>query len=93
MAETADRTNQHIVIYKGEEKVVEGKVGENTATITGLSAGTKVAAGDYKLAWSDGTRESSKVDVPAFTVNAAAPAAGSDVSVKATDDGATVTAK
>lgn len=68
----ADRTNQHLVIYdKSGTKKFEGKVGETTVAITGLDAGTVVADGDYQIVWSDGTNESDKVDVPAFTVNSA----------------------
>lgn len=89
----ADRTKQHLVIYKGDEKVTEGEVGASTATITGLTAGTAVKEGDYTLAWSDGTKESAKVAIPAFTVPTPAPDEPTEVTVKATADGANVTAK
>lgn len=92
----ADRTNQHLVIYdKSGTKKFEGKVGETTVAITGLEAGTAVAEGDYQIAWSDGTNESDKVDVPAFTVNSAEtkPEAATNVTASPTDDGAKVTAE
>lgn len=67
-----DRTNQSLVIYdKAGKSIVTGEKGTGTATITGLSAGTKVAAGDYQAAFSDGTTESDKVDIPAFDIPAA----------------------
>ncbi|MDV2912184.1 hypothetical protein R0H03_10115 [Pediococcus acidilactici] len=92
----ADRTNQHLVIYdKSGTKKFEGKVGETTVAITGLEAGTAVAEGDYQIAWSDGTNESNKVDVPGFTVNSAEtkPEAATNVTASPTDDGAKVTAE
>jgi transglutaminase/protease-like cytokinesis protein 3 len=67
-----DRKNQKLVVYKKDgTKVVEGTAGASAATITGLAGGTAVAAGDYQVAFSDGTSESDKVDVPAFSVPAA----------------------
>ncbi|QGZ70133.1 hypothetical protein GQS62_04640 [Pediococcus pentosaceus] len=89
----ADRTKQHLVIYKNATKTFEGEVGEKTVAITGLDAGTVVAEGDYQVAWSDGTNESDKVDVPAFTVNSAEtkPEVVSNVTATPTDDGANVT--
>lgn len=89
----ADRTEQHLVIYKGAIKAFEGKVGENTVAITGLNAGTVVAEGDYQIAWSDGTNESDKVNVPAFTVNSAVikPEVAANVTAVPTNDGANVT--
>ncbi|ABJ67855.1 hypothetical protein PEPE_0794 [Pediococcus pentosaceus ATCC 25745] len=91
----ADRTKQHLVIYKGATKAFEGEVGEKTVAITGLDAGTIVAEGDYQIAWSDGTNESEKVDVPAFTVNASAvdPEVATNVTTTPTADGANVTAE
>ncbi|MCH4102809.1 MAG: hypothetical protein LKF17_09400 [Pediococcus acidilactici] len=92
----ADRTNQHLVIYdKSGTKKFEGKVGETTVAITGLDAGTVVAEGDYQIAWSDGTNESDRVNVPAFTVNSAEtkPEAATNVTASPTDDGAKVTAE
>lgn len=86
-----DRTKQHLVIYKGDTKAFEGEVGAKTASITGLDAGTVVAAGDYQVAWSDGINESDKVDVPGFTVNAdTKPEAATNVTATPTDDGATI---
>ncbi|XRJ96596.1 hypothetical protein ACPBEI_09400 [Latilactobacillus sakei] len=64
-----DRSNQMLKIYNKTGKlIVTGEVGKGTAAITGLATGTKVAAGDYQAAFSDGTNESDKVDVPAFDV-------------------------
>ena len=63
-----DRSKQKLVIYKDDAKVVEGKIGETDVALTGIEPGTSVANGDYKAAFSDGTRESDRVDVPAFNV-------------------------
>lgn len=64
-----DRSNQSLLIYdKTGKLIITGEKGKGTATITGLAAGTKVAAGGYKASFSDGTNESDKVDVPAFNV-------------------------
>lgn len=64
-----DRSNQTLKIYdKTGKLIVTGEKGKGIATITGLAAGTKVAVGDYKASFSDGTNESDKVDVPAFDV-------------------------
>jgi len=64
-----DRSNQTLKIYdKTGKLIIAGEKGKGTATITGLVAGAKVAAGDYKASFSDGTNESDKVDVPAFNV-------------------------
>ncbi|MHB9289688.1 hypothetical protein [Latilactobacillus curvatus] len=64
-----NRSNQTLKIYNKTGKlIVTGEKGKGTAAITGLAAGAKVAAGDYQAAFSDGTNESDKVDVPAFNV-------------------------
>lgn len=42
--------------------------GASTLTITGLSAGTKVANGTYHLVRVQDDEESEKVPIPAFTV-------------------------
>lgn len=90
----ADRTNQHLVIYdKSGTKKFEGEVGETTVAITGLDAGTVVADGDYQIVWSDGTNESSKVDVPGFTVLTPVPDEPTKVTVDPTSDGANVSAQ
>lgn len=90
----ADRTNQHLVIYdKSGTKKFEGKVGETTVVITELDVGTVVAEGDYQIAWSDGTNESDRVNVPAFTVNVIKPEVATNVTASPTDDGAKVTAE
>lgn len=66
-----ERADQMLVVYdKSNKKVATGDKGASMAAITGLAAGTKVAAGDYKVTFSDGTNESDKVDVPAFDVPA-----------------------
>lgn len=77
-----DRSKQKLVIYdKAGTKKAEGEVGANSATLTGIAAGTTVAAGDYKAAFSDGTTESDQVDVPGFEVPAA-KAAVTGVAIK-----------
>lgn len=64
-----DRSNQTLKIYdKTGKLIITDEKGKGTAAITGLAAGTKVAVGDYKASFSDGTNESDKVDVPAFNV-------------------------
>lgn len=66
--ENIDRTNQLLVVYnKSGTKITQGEVGTKRATITGLEGGKEVAKGDYQVAYSDGTSESDKVDVPSFT--------------------------
>lgn len=52
-------------IYKGSEQVAEGS---SPLTITGLSAGTKVATGTYHIVRVQDEKESEKVAIPAFTV-------------------------
>ncbi|WP_187349018.1 hypothetical protein [Lactiplantibacillus plantarum] len=72
---------------KGNETAIA--TGDATSVaITGLSAGTVVATGDYQVAYVDGSQTSDKVDVPGFTVLAAPQ----DVKATATTDGANVTA-
>lgn len=66
-----DRTKQKLVVFdKDNKQVVESAIGTATVAITGLAAGTKVATGDYKVAFSDGTLTSDLVDIPAFEVPA-----------------------
>lgn len=91
----ADRTNDTEVIYKKDgTKVVEGAKGVLSTAITGLSAGTVVADGDYQISFKDSTTEleSAKVDVPGFTVETA-PEVPTDVKAESTDEGANVSAK
>lgn len=64
-----------------------------SVTITGLAAGTVVATGDYQVAYVDGDQSSDKVDVPGFTVLAAAPTNPTDVQSTATTDGVKVSAE
>lgn len=79
------------VYAKGNDTAIA--TGDATsATITGLTAGTVVATGDYQVAYVDGNQSSDKVDVPGFTVLAANPANPADVKSTATTDGANVTA-
>lgn len=64
-----DHSKQSLKIYNKTGKlIVTGEKGKGNAAITGLAAGTKVATGDYKASFSDGTNESDKVDVPTFNV-------------------------
>lgn len=63
-----DRTNQKLVISKDGKMVAESAIGTPSVTITGVEAGSKVASGDYKAAFSDGIKTSELVDVPAFEV-------------------------
>ncbi len=70
----ADRSNQSLVAYKDGKPVAQGDTGTCQVAITGLAPGTKVAAGDYQVAFTDGTNTSDKVDVPAFNVPDAAVA-------------------
>lgn len=59
-------------VYKksGEKVVTEAT---SPVTITGLTASTEYAKGDFQVtAIEDGKPESSKVDVPAFTTTATA---------------------
>jgi uncharacterized protein YjdB len=64
----ADRSNQSLVAYKDGKPVAQGDTGTCQVAITGLAPGTKVAAGDYQVAFTDGTNTSDKVNVPAFNV-------------------------
>lgn len=86
-----DRANESLVIYKGADKIATGEVGAKSVAITGLAAGTVVAAGVYQVCFTDGVTESAKVDVPAFTVAMPAPAEATNVIATPTDDGANVT--
>lgn len=88
-----DRTKQSLVVYKGADKIATGEVGTKSVAIAGLAAGTVVTAGEYQICFTDGTTESAKVDVPAFTVATPAPVEATDVTATPTDDGATVTAE
>lgn len=64
-----DRSKQSLVLFKKDgTKISTGELGTKGVTLTGIAAGTKAAAGDYKVAYTDGTQTSDKVDAPAFTV-------------------------
>lgn len=80
----ADRSKQSLVVYdKSGDKVATGGVGTKQVELTGLEGGKQVAAGDYQLAYTDGTNTSDKVDVPAFTVlTATVPVTGIALSQK-----------
>lgn len=80
----ADRSKQSLVVYdKSGTKVATGDVGTKQVELTGLVGGKQVAAGDYQLAYTDGTNTSDKVDVPAFTVlTATVPVTGITLSQK-----------
>ena len=87
-----DHSQQSLVLYKKDgTKVATGTKGQSVVTLTGLSQGTVVNAGDYQVSYiTDGGSESGKVDVPAFTVPVSAP---TGVAAVSTNDGATITAK
>lgn len=92
----ADRSKDiEVVYFKAGNKVAESKVGEASATVTGLAPGTVVADGDYKVTFKDSVTglESEKVDVKGWTVLTPAPEAPTDVTSTATTDGAVITAK
>lgn len=64
------------VFKKSGEEVGQTEVsgtGATTVEITGLTAGTDYALGDFQVAFTDGAKESKKVDVPAFTTTATEP--------------------
>lgn len=88
-----DRTKQSLVVYKGADKIATGEVGAKSVAVTGLAAGTVVAAGIYQTCFTDGKTESAKVDVPAFTVATPEPEEATDVTATPTDDGANITAE
>ncbi|BDA81556.1 tail morphogenetic protein [Staphylococcus phage vB_SsapH-Golestan-100] len=67
------------VYKKSGEEVAQQEVsgtGATTVEITGLTAGTDYAEGDFQVSFTDGSKESKKVDVPAFTTNASEPTEG-----------------
>lgn len=88
-----DRSNQSLVVYKGADKVATGVMGTKSVTITGLAAGTIISAGEYQVCFTDGTTESAKVDLPAFTVATLTPEAATDVTATPIDNGAKVAAE
>ena len=62
-------------VYKNGEVVgsqVANNDGDTTVSITGLEAGTTYPAGTFKVAFSNDSGESDKVDVPEFTTTAPA---------------------
>ncbi|HBF73719.1 MAG TPA: hypothetical protein DDW71_00465 [Lactobacillus sp.] len=84
------------IYKKGDSKAAFTGDETTGVAITGLAAGTSVAAGDYQASAVDPTgkmAESDKVDVPAFTVNKAKAPAPTNLKVTPTNDGATVTAQ
>lgn len=78
--------------YKKGSATVIATGDATSVAITGLAAGTSVAAGDYQVAYTDGDQVSDKVDVPGFTVLAVKPDEPQGVAATATSDGANVTA-
>lgn len=65
------------VFKKSGEEVAQQEIsgtGATTVEITGLTADTDYAEGDFQVAFTDGSKESKKVDVPAFKTNASEPA-------------------
>lgn len=67
-----DRSKQSLILYKKDgTKVATGEAGAKSVSLTGIAAGTKAAAGDYQVAFTDGTNTSEKVSAPAFEVPAA----------------------
>lgn len=81
--------NKLVIFKKGEDKPAFTGADDKSATITGLAAGTAVAAGDYQGALTDGTNYSDKVDVPAFNVPAAQTPPASTEATAPTGDGTT----
>lgn len=64
-----DRSKQSLVLFKKDgTKISTGELGAKGVTLTGIAAGTKVATGDYQLAYTDGKNTSDKVDITTFTV-------------------------
>lgn len=57
-----------LVIYKKGDDIPAFTGDDKSAVITGLGPNTAVGAGDYQGAFTDGTKFSDKVDVPAFKV-------------------------
>lgn len=60
--------NKLVIYKKGEETPSFTGNDDKSAAITGLAPNTAVKVGDYQGAFTDGTKTSDKVDVPAFTV-------------------------
>lgn len=90
-----DRSKDTMIIFdKKGTQVFEGQVGTKEATVTGLTAGTVVADGDYQIAFKDSeTGEvSEKVDAKGWTVLTPTPEPA-DTASTPTNDGATITAE
>ena len=87
-----DRSQQTLVLYKKDgTKVATGTKEQSVVTLTGLNQGTVVSTGEYQVSYiTDGGNESSKVDVPAFTIPVSSP---TSVAAVPTSDGAKITAK
>lgn len=80
-----DRSDESLVLYKKDgTKVATGDKGAKSVSLTGLEAGTSVSAGDYQVSYSDGSMESDKVDVPAFTVPTTTTSTTTTTTVKPT---------
>lgn len=87
---------KELVAFKKEDlKTVVATGDDKSVAITGLAEGTVVAAGDYKVAYRDSEgvlKDSTLVDVPAFTVKVTVEDTPTDVAAGATDSGANVIA-
>lgn len=67
---TADQVpGAQLVVMQGLKELFEGDIDNNEVEITGLTSGTQVAAGEYKIIWRGPVRDSYKADVPEFTVS------------------------
>lgn len=57
-----------LIVLKAGQEIATGEIGVGEVTISGLTSGTNVATGEYKLIWRGPVRDSYRVDVPSFTV-------------------------
>lgn len=83
-------------VYKGQSVVGQAERSEDgtaSVTVEGLEAGTEYPAGTYKVAFSNESGESAKVDVPAFTTKESAPTEPENVEVNTNEDSADVSAQ
>ena len=83
-------------VYKGQSVVGQAERSEDgtaSVTVEGLEAGTEYPAGTYKVAFSNESGESAKVDVPTFTTKESAPAEPQNVTTETTENTADVNAE
>lgn len=87
------REKQKLVIIDANgDQIAESEVGEQKVAITGLKAGSTIAAGAYKVAYrAENGAVSASVDVPAFDVLAATTTTTSTTTVKPTTTTTTTT--